>query len=186
MKKHLLPILRSFDPNDLYAQCIVHRRVADEIAVFLAWVAPTRRGTRGIDYLLTRTVREKQVEEAELFDLANDELKEGLQVDATAREDGGTYFALRRPGGFAASAIGLPDFCDQASEWTGTKRVFVGIPNPDTLLVAAYTSPVVQSLLRWVDTSCYAGAIDLEPASYLLNGSVIERLGTSKRRAGRT
>ena len=84
MGKDLLPILRSFDRGDLFAQTVVHRRLADDLAVFLAWVAPTARGTRGIDYLLTRTVREKQVDEAELFELAYDELKGGLEVSAAA------------------------------------------------------------------------------------------------------
>jgi hypothetical protein len=183
MGKDLLPILRSFDRGDLFAQTVVHRRLADDLAVFLAWVAPTARGTRGIDYLLTRTVREKQVDEAELFELAYDELKGGLEVSAAAGDDGRTFFALRRPGGFAASAVGLPDFYDQASDWTGAKRVFVGIPDPDTLLVAAYASPVTQSLLASVDASEYAGAVDLRPASYLLNDSAIKRIGNSERRA---
>jgi hypothetical protein len=95
-------------------------------------------------------------------------LASSLQVDA-ADLDGQLLFILNREQGMAASAIALPHFSDRAAEWTGSQRLMVGIPDPDTLLLCAAGSPVVWHIQAATLGSQYVGAVNLTPCLLLLD-----------------
>lgn len=69
----------------------------------------------------------------------------------------------------ARRPLRCPDFLDSAAEWTGSQRLMVGIPDPDTLLLCAAGSPVVRRVQEATLGSQYAGAVDLTPCLLFLD-----------------
>lgn len=154
-----LPVLRNLDS---LSEALVYSEVAPGLAVFLAQVGMTPRGTLGIDYVMAKAAQEQAIDVKALWAKAFSNLKDGLKVNA-ARHNGQTYFILTRQGNLAASAIGLPDFPAQATGWLGSARLLAAIPNPDTLMVCEAGSPVTGHLRGAVLKSTYTGAINLTP-----------------------
>ena len=174
--KTILPVLREYAPDDVYAQSVVYRPVADGLGLFLASVAPTESGTVGVNYLMARDVAANGIAETALFETAYANLTEGLRVNGV-EDDGQTFLALEREGGFAASALGLPDFHAQAAEWLSAPRLFAGFTDPDTLFVAAADSPLAAKLQAAIAASDPSeDTIHLDPASYRLDGKSITRV----------
>jgi hypothetical protein len=161
----LLPVLRTYDPADAFAEVVVHRPVGANLAVFLAHVRPTPRGTQGIDYLMRKKLEESGGDAEDCFTAAWTNLARGLRVDAYDVE-GERVFGLSRPGGLSSSALGLPDFYANATGWVGAKEFFVAIQNPDALLIAPMGSPATPKLQAAVEQSDYWGAVYLTPACY--------------------
>jgi hypothetical protein len=64
----------------------------------------------------------------------------GLRVDAHndhTRPEKGTLMVMRRELSFASSAVALPDFHQQMGAALDDDRLVVGLPDPDTVLVAS-------------------------------------------------
>jgi hypothetical protein len=145
-----------------------HRALAPGLGVFLAEVGTTPRGMIGIDYVTVARLEERSGDAGRLWRQAYSNLASTFKVEA-AEFDGQPLFILRRAEGMAASAIALPDFSDSAAEWTGSRRLMLGIPDPDTLLLCAAGSPVVRHLREATLGSPYAGAVNLTPCLLLLD-----------------
>jgi hypothetical protein len=172
-----LPVLRDLDG---LSPAIAHRTIAPGLGVFLAEVGTTPRGTIGIDYVMAAKLNEPSSDAGRLWQQAFSNLASSLQVDA-ADLDGQLLFIFNREQGMAASAIALPDFSDRAAEWTGSQRLMVGIPDPDTLLLCAAGSPVVGHIQEATLGSQYVGAVNLTPCLLLLDHG---RLSLEARRRG--
>lgn len=161
-----LPVLRDLDG---LSSAIEHVSLTPELGLFLAYVGTTERGATGIEYVTHTMIKERRLQVTTLWDEARSSLIHGLQVRGI-QEEGQHFVALDRAGGFAASAVGLPDFVEQARTWVGDQRLIVGLPNLDTLLVCAATSPMAHRIEQIVLQSDYQGAVNLTPCVLLYDG----------------
>ncbi len=162
----MLLVLRDADG---LSETMVGKPVADDFQLCMALVGPTPHGTVGINYILTNFLQNQPVDVDDLWNEAYQNLMVGLRIQV-AEEKGERLFILEREGGFAASAIGLPDFPDRARSWVPTGQILFGIPNPDTLLVCGVNSPFAQQLQKAVLESRYQGAINLTPSVLQIEG----------------
>jgi len=165
----LLPVLRN---ADALSDVIAHSPLTPELGLFLAHVGTTAAGGRGIEYLTTVMVKEQKLKVKKLWEQAFTTLKHGLSIHAV-EEDGRRCFVLEREGDFAAAAIGLPDFAEHAAGWAGERQLIVGLPNPDTLIVAAANSPMARRVEEIAFASDYQGAVNLTPCVLLVQGKKI-------------
>ena len=171
----LFPVLRDYAANDGFARTIVHRAVGTDLAVFLAHVGPTPRGTIGIDYVMQKNVGPSAESVNGLFEAAWRNLGTALQIDVREAE-GGQVLSVTHPSGMASGALSLPDFYEQACSWVGREEVFAAFPDPDTLFLTAPGSPAVGRLRQAVEQSQYWGAVALTPACCLLSRSGLRRV----------
>jgi hypothetical protein len=110
--------------------------VPDRVFVLLATVGPTPHGTIGMDWLTRerhRTMGEPPF--ADLLETAAGNLEDGLRIDGHETDDG-LVLVLARDGAMAGSAVALPEFHGRLSSILGARRLVVGVPSHDELLVA--------------------------------------------------
>lgn len=174
----LLPVLRNDDDGDMMAEIGVYREVGAGLAISLANVGMTSRGTIGIDYLMRGDIEDGEEVREQLFNEAWDNLRKGLKIQGGETQVGGKLITISHPSDHAASAISLPDFYDQASAWLEVDKVFVAIPDPGNLLLAAPDSKIVDDVTQMVLASEYWGAVALTPACFHLSKAGLERVAT--------
>jgi hypothetical protein len=171
----LFPILRTYEPGDVFAETVVHRSIGADLAVFLAHVGSTPRNTIGIDYVMRNSIDASEETINGLFETAWQNLRSGLQV-SVGEAAGEKIFTFSHPSNMAASALCLPDFYDQVRSWLGQEEVFVAFTDPANLFVALPDSQVAEKLRQAVEHSDYWGAVALTPACYCLNSSGMRRV----------
>lgn len=165
----LLPVLRTYEPGDVFAEAAVHRAVGPNLANFLARVNWTPRRTIRIDYLMKHEVASSGGPEDPWFEAAYANLRRGLKVEGGETE-GGKVFFFTHPLDHGASALALPDFYQKAAAVAGTPDLVVGFPDPSTLFVApAGNADAIEKLRELVVTSGYWGSVSLTPACYHLD-----------------
>ena len=166
----LLPILWSGSaPHASMLSVLPHwPLIPGRLFVALARVAPTPRGTIGMSHL-THDAHQRLGSPAiaDLMAQASAALTRGLQCD---RRSSG-LIALHREGSLAASALALPDFYQQMSGLLNDKRLVVGLPCPDQLVVAGANSGRTQEIRQMVLESPYP---DTELVPSVL---VVDRVG---------
>lgn len=169
----LLPILWSHrSPKREMLQLLpYHELVPGRMFVTLASVAPTPRGTIGMNHVTKAGLEGRPFED--LMALAAQQLSTGLRIDGHGdpqRPELDHLLVLHRDGPLAASAVALPGFYQQMSEHLGTDRLVAGLPDPETLLVAAEASGWVEDIRRAVlDSRCPDG--ELVPTVLSMTGS---------------
>ncbi|HET9944729.1 MAG TPA: hypothetical protein VFR56_03695, partial [Actinomycetes bacterium] len=131
----LLPVLWS--PTDML-QVLPHWTVVpDHLYLALAWVAPTPRGTIGMNHTTHHTLTElPDLTPEDLLEIAMDNIRSGLQIDVEESEIG-RLLTLHRSGSLAAGAVALDDFHQRMSEIVESDRLLIGLPCQDHVLVAA-------------------------------------------------
>jgi hypothetical protein len=161
----LLPVVRD---QDVLSEAIVHRPLTPEIGVFLAHVEHKPEGTIGIHYLTRSQLEGSPRSLEDTFQDALENLIPGLQIEAgSAAEE--RVFIVRHRHDLAVSALALPDFWENAREWTGAAQVFVAYVEPGKLYVTADADgPFATRMRREVQTSDYYDAMALTPACYTL------------------
>lgn len=82
---------------------------------------------------------------------------------------------VERPFGFAASAVALPGFYTQASQWLNAAQIAVVAPNPDTLVLLVANTPEAENTFTELLKEPYEGALDFDPIAFLLTESGIKR-----------
>jgi hypothetical protein len=115
--------------------------------VALATVAMTPDGRIGMQHVARAAMGDMSFEDA--WAEAAETLVKGLRVDVhqdPGRPEKGQLLVLRREGPFASSALALPDFRRQMAATLGDDRLIVGVPDPDSLLVARADSGWVEDL----------------------------------------
>jgi hypothetical protein len=167
-KTQLFPILRDYKAGDFFAQAVVHRPIAPELAVFLAQIGTTVEGNMGIEYAMQNRVESSSESIDDLFEEACHNLRAGLHVNA-GEADGSKIFTFSHPSDMAASALCLPDFYDQVCSWFGQDKFFIAFTDPANLYVTAQDSPFTAKLRKAVENSDYWGAVALTPACYHLD-----------------
>lgn len=122
---------------------IPHRElVAGLLFAGLATVAMTPNGRLGMNHVTEAGLGDGSFDDA--YAEAARNLVDGLRVEAhndRSRPEKGTLMVMRRELSFASSAVALPDFHRQMAAALDDDRLVVGLPDPDTVLVAAAGSP---------------------------------------------
>jgi hypothetical protein len=152
----LLPLLWSqTSPRIDTLQFVPHLDVVPgRLYVALATVAMTPTGTIGMSHVTHVGLGHQPFEE--MFGKATANLATGLNVDGhrdPGRPDKGDLLVLRREGPLASSAVALPDFHRQMSGALGHEQLVVGLPDPDTVLVAGAGSAWADEVRHAVLTS---------------------------------
>jgi hypothetical protein len=152
----MLPVLVSAtSPKRQLLEYLPHQPlVPGRLFVTLATVAPTPRGTIGMNHLTHAELGQRSF--ADLLSTASATLTAGLRIDGHAdetRPERGSLLAVRRDGPFAASALALPGFAERMAGLLGHAELVVGLPEPDLLLVAGARSGWVEDVHRAVLTS---------------------------------
>ena len=171
----LLPVLRNADS---FSDIVASRPLIPGLALFLANVGPTSRGTLGIEYVMLGKLEQEQIDPEELWKHSFDNLMKGLSVNV-AKDGEQSFFILKRQGGMASGAIGLADFRENVVGWIGSNRAIIGIPDPDTLIICAANSPLLSRIQQQILNSKYSGPVNLTPALLLLDN---DRLSLDRKR----
>jgi hypothetical protein len=169
----LLPIVWSDAAPFCLLEALPHRRlIPDTLAVATAWVAPTPRGTIGMDHLTYHTQREiGDLTVEDLLDIAFDNLRTGLRIEGE-RSELGDLVTMHRPGSLAAAAVALPDFHERLSDILSDDRLVVGLPCQEYLLVTgAGSTELVEHVKEAVLSSPHA------PGELLPTVLLVERTG---------
>lgn len=175
----LLPVLRDFDPRDVFAKTMVHWPVGPNWAVFLAHVGLTEHGTLGVEYVLKHSLEESSQDSDELFEVAWQNLASGLKIEG-GETDGVRILELSHPQGLVAGAIGLPDFLVQACSWIGQPSIFVAFTSPDQLFVTSPGTPIAEKLRDSVVKSDYWGSVALTPACLVMDSTGMRLIDSRK------
>jgi hypothetical protein len=125
--------------------------VPGRLSVALATVAPTPRGSIGMNHLTHAGLEGRSF--GDLMAAAAENLAGRLSVDGHAdpqRPERGQLLVVRRDGPFGASALVLPGFHGRMSGLVGHDQLLVGVPDPDTLLVTGVNSGWVDEVERAV------------------------------------
>jgi hypothetical protein len=135
----LLPLLWSAtSPRIGMLNYLPHREVVPgHLFVGLATVGMTPSGTFGMNHLTHAALGQQPFDEA--FRGAAAALARGLHVDShkdTRLRARGDLLVMRREGALASSAIAMPDFHRNMGGTLGHDKLIVGLPDPDTVLVA--------------------------------------------------
>jgi hypothetical protein len=184
-KADLLPVLRTYAPNDPFAEAVVNRPVGPDLGIFLAHVNWTPRQTLGIDYLMRHAVEPSGGPDDGYFEAAYANLRRGLKVEG-GEVDGATVFQVRHALDHGTSALGLPDFYTNATAWAGTGNLFVGFTDPSTLFITAMeNADVIRRFRDAVLKSDYWGSVSLTPACYQLNANGLRLIEARAEKEGR-
>src|SRR5215475_13748066 len=65
--KLFYPVLRNYESSDYYAQTVVHRPIAEGLAVFACRRIPRPGGSVGVDYVMKRTLEVYGMTEEEIL-----------------------------------------------------------------------------------------------------------------------
>ena len=128
--------------------------VPGHLHVALATVAITPTGTVGMNHLTRASLGDRPFEE--VFRGAAGSLAKGLRINShrdAGRPDRGDLLVLQRDGVLASSAVALPDFHRQMAHVLGHDDLVVGLPDPDTVLVARSDSGWADEVRQTVLTS---------------------------------
>lgn len=155
----LLPVIRDLDTM---AQSMAHVLLTKDHALVLARVGPTPDGYLGIVYVMDERTGGGQGPTNDDWNEAFSNLSEGLAIQA-AEIDGLEFILIQRDGGFGAAAVGLPGFFEQATSWTESPVVHVGIPDPNTLFVCGASTPVAAKIRELTLGTTYEGVLSFTP-----------------------
>lgn len=150
----LLPMLWSASSPqvDLLGMMPHRALVPGRLFVSLAMIGVGRGGSVGVSHLTHR--RLGAADFGELYREACLTLRGGLRVDGY--DDG--VVVVHREGSLAVAAVCLPDFHAEMSRLVGEERFVVGMACPQTLVVAAVSSPHVARVRSLVLGSDYPSA----------------------------
>jgi hypothetical protein len=165
----LLPVLRDFD--DLAGE-VLQTAITPELAVYLANVGVTPRGTLGIDYVMQKAVTEQGADLQALWEQAFKNVMKGLAVNG-AEDNGHPLLVINREQGLAAAAVGLPDFTGRIAGMLNAPQFYVAIPDPNTLLAVDANSPIAEKIQQVALSSEYNAALAFTPCVLLVDGEVI-------------
>jgi hypothetical protein len=172
----LLPVLRNDD--EMMSEIGLHQSIGAGLSIALANVKFTPRGTIGIDYLMAANVEDSEDARDDLFVTAFNNLAGALQIQVKESDKGDSLVVVSHPLDHGASALCLPDLYENAKTWLDSEELFVGIPDPGTLLILRGDSPEIERLTKSVISSEYWGSVALTPAVFKLTEDGLERVAT--------
>jgi hypothetical protein len=165
----LLPILRN---EDAFADILVNRPVIPGFRLYLAYAGPTPAGKMGIDYVTRKSLQGVEETEDALWTQSYRNLADGLVIKGVD-DEGAKILFIESANGFAAAALGLPNFVENARSWLPVPRLTIGIESPDSLFLWSADTPLTRELYQKTIQSNYWGAVALTPSILSLEGGVL-------------
>ena len=173
----IMPVLRNNDPANSLNELFVSAPLGHSgLLLALANVAPTPHGTIGADWVMLNSVEEDQIDD--LWEQALENLSQSLQVQVGQSDSGEKYAVVSHPAYHGASAVGLPGFLMQATEWVEADTLFVGIPGSECILIAPLGSGVASELRNDVLSSQCMNGEPLSPCCFEFDGESLRRTAT--------
>jgi hypothetical protein len=161
------PLLRNYEASDLFAQTVVHRPIAEGLAVFSCRRVPRPEGRMGIDYVMKRNLSvygmsEEQVLAACYTNFFADHIKVDVREQDTSR-----LFQFTSSGRLVAAILGHDSTYGRFAEMTSSSNMAVLIMSPETICVTAVGSSFEAGLHNIAqEMRAQGGVIDLTPSVY--------------------
>jgi len=174
----LLPVLRDAGPkgvNEALSDAMFIMTHGAGLASALADVQRKEDGAVGIHYLLRANVADETLNER-LKTLGNN-VAHHLQIEGGELENGERLISITHALHHGSSVLMLPDFHAQACGWLDCPTIFVGLINPDQLMITnAEHSAARTEITRMVLESNYMGSVPLTPATFELSSEGLVRI----------
>jgi len=176
----LLPVLRDASPDDdPETHPLFIMRHGAGLSSTLADVQRKENGNVGIHFLLRENVAQETLE-GRLGTLGHN-IAQHLRIEGGELENGERLISVTHELMHGSSVLTLPDFHAQASAWLECDTIFIGLINPDQLMLSnAEHAAARAEITRMVMTSNYAGPVPLTPATFELRSDGLERVETRK------
>ena len=165
--KVFYPVLRNYDPADLYAETLVHRPIADGLAVFASRRIPRPQGRLGIDYVLKAHLSVYDLSQEEILAACYENFFAAkIKVDVR-EEDDSKLFQFSSSHDLVAAILGHKSTYPRFAEMTGSADIAVLIMSPHMICITAAGSsfePVLADIAA--KAARESGVIDLTPSVY--------------------
>ena len=164
-----LPIIRNFTNEDMFCQTTVHKKIGNNIGIFVAIVEVKPNGRTGIDYVLKSSlgkynISEEDVLEIGLNNLKNAELKiEGLNDPKT----GDNMISVSSQIGLATSILCDFNFIDKLKTDLNTNELHVTIINSGTVYFTTPNSSFEKGFEKIALESNYNDVVNINSSTYL-------------------
>jgi hypothetical protein len=170
--KLFYPVLRNYEPSDLYAHTIVHRPVAEGLAVFACRRIPRPGGRVGVDYVMKRNLNVYGMTEDEILATAfTNFFADQIRVDVR-EQDTSKLFQLTSSGNLVAAILGHESNYKRFADMTSSSEMAVLIMSPEMICVTAAGSSFESGLHKIAEEMrAQSGVIDLTPAVYYWTSS---------------
>ena len=165
--KLFYPVLRDYEAADPFGEIIVHRPIADGLAVFACRRVPRPGGRVGIDYVMKANLEVYGLSEDEILAACYDNFfAANIQVDVAEQDDARLY-QLTSSHRLVAAILGHDSTYAKFVEMTGSANMAVLIASPDMIYVTPMGSSFDSRFAEIAEkTADEAGAIDLTPSVY--------------------
>lgn len=176
----LLPVLRDAGPegvDEALSDAMFIMPHGAGLASALADVQRKENGAVGIHYLLRANVADETINER-LKTIGNN-VAHHLQIEGGELENGERLISITHALHHGSSVLMLPDFHAQACGWLECPTIFVGLINPDQLMITnAEHVEARAEITRMVMESTYMGSVPLTPATFELSSEGLARIET--------
>jgi hypothetical protein len=165
--KLFYPVLRNYDAADIFAQTVVHRPIAEGLAVFACRRIPRPEGRIGVDYVMKGNLSvygmsEEQVLAACYTNFFADHIKVDVREQDTSR-----LFQFTSSGSLVAAILGHDSSYGKFAEMTSSSNMTVLIMSPEMICVTAVGSSFETGLHELAQNMrAQGGVIDLTPSVY--------------------
>jgi hypothetical protein len=165
--KLFYPVLRNYDPADMFAQTVVHRPVAEGLAVFACRRISRPEGRVGIDYVMKRNLNVYAMSEDQILAACyTNFFADQIRVDVR-EQDTSKLFQLTTSGRLVAAILGHESTYQQFARMTSSSNIAVLVMSPEMICVTAVGSSFEKGLHNIAqEMKSQRGAIDLKPAVY--------------------
>ena len=160
-------VLRNYDTSDLFAQALIHRPIAEGLAVFACRRLPRPEGRIGIDYVMKKNLgvygmSEEQLLAACYTNFFGDHIKVDVREQDTSR-----LFQFTSSGNLVAAILGHDSTYRKFAEMTSSSNMAVLIMSPEMVCVTAVGSSFETGLPKIAqEMRAQGGVIDLTPSVY--------------------
>jgi hypothetical protein len=170
--KLFYPVLRNYDASDVFAQTIVHRPIAEGLAVFACRRIPRPGGRVGVDYVMKRNLNVYGMTEEEILATCfTNFFADQIRVDVR-EQDTSKLFQLTSSGNLVAAILGHDSTYKYFVEMTSSSEMAVLIMAPETICVTSVGSSFEAGLHNIArEMRAQPGVIDLSPAVYYWTSS---------------
>ena len=166
-QKLFYPVLRNYDPADVFAQTVVHRPVAEGVAVFACRRISRPEGRVGIDYVMKRNLAVYGMSEDQVLAVCYANFfADQIQVDVR-EQDTSRLFQLTSSGRLVAAILGHESTYQQFAQMTSSSNMAVLVMSPEMICVTAVGSSFEKGFPNIArEMKAQPGVIDLTPAVY--------------------
>jgi hypothetical protein len=165
--KIFYPVLRNYDPADPYAATVVHRPIADGLAVFACRRIPRPQGRIGIDYVMKANLSVYNLSEEEILAACYENFfAASVKVDVY-EQDESKLFQFSSDHRLVAAILGHKSTYPKLAEMTDSANIAVLIMSPDVICVTPVGRSFEHRLADIAEESAKEpGVIDLTPSVY--------------------